>query len=182
MSSAISVVVVFIVVSPCCVGVFRAGPAEGNDGGEQASGFAAPGECATELDRVDHVRFATSACGEDAAGVAGQLEREGLAVTAGPFGDHVGDDAAVVFGSQNELAAGCTGGVDPVHPRVAEVDDVDEISECPLFDHRGIDADLRGPHEAGSTCAALDGLGCNVLETFEELLGRQVFAFGDLDR
>ncbi len=70
---------------------------EGDDRGEQAGGLASPGEQATELDGVDHGRFAAGARREGAAGGTGQLERERLAVAAGPLGDDVGDDAAVVL-------------------------------------------------------------------------------------
>ena len=54
-------------------------------------------------------------------------------MTAGPFGDDIGDDAAVVVRAEHELGAGRSGGVDPVHPCIAEVDDVSEVAERPLL-------------------------------------------------
>jgi hypothetical protein len=60
-------------------------------------------------------------------------------VAAGPLGDDVGHDAAVVLGRQHEVAPGGAGGVDAVHPCIAQVDDVDQVAEGPLLDDGGVD-------------------------------------------
>ena len=73
----------------------------------------------------------------------------GSTVAACPFGDDVSDDAAVVVGGEHEVGARGTGGVEAVHPCVAEIDDVDQVAEAPFLDYRGVDADLHRTHRAG---------------------------------
>ena len=96
-----------------CVGGRRRGRGvaaqKGTIGGEQAGRGRAAGEGAAELDGVEREvlrrRGASALVGVGAAGRAGELEDEGLAVAARPLGDDVGDDAAVVVRAELERPA-----------------------------------------------------------------------------
>jgi hypothetical protein len=82
----------------------------------------APSEGATESDRVEPqmlglvgVRF----MGVRAARDPSELEHEGLAVSARPFRDDIGNDATIVGGTQLKRLVNRVGQVDAVHPKVA---------------------------------------------------------------
>ena len=75
---------------------------EGDDRREQAGCAHTTSERATELDGVERYVLGLRGLrvmGVGTAGGAGEVEHEGLAVAARPFGDDVGDDPAVVVGS-----------------------------------------------------------------------------------
>src|SRR6516162_4044089 len=91
---------------------------ERDGGGEQPGCAAAAGQDAGELDRVEVELRAGLAGAERAAGGSGEGERERLAVPAGPVGDHVGEDPAVVAGGQDGLSTGGAADVNAVHPRI----------------------------------------------------------------
>ena len=67
---------------------------------EDAGAGQATGEGADEVEGVDLDAFAVDALAELPAGGTVEHELEGLAVDIGPFGDDVGDQAAVVIGGE----------------------------------------------------------------------------------
>ena len=77
---------------------------------------AAAGQDAAQLDRVSGDRFGGILCHVGAAGGTGQFELERLPVATGPFRNDVGDEPAVVLGSQHHLTPCGAGDVDTVHP------------------------------------------------------------------
>ena len=72
-----------------------------------------------------------------AAGGPVELERERLAVGAGPLGDDVGDDATVVVGVEVDRFAGRGDKVDAVHPHVAGEADVEQVRQRLTTDRLG---------------------------------------------
>jgi hypothetical protein len=101
-------------------------------------------------------------------------------VAAGPLGDDIGDDAAVVVGAEHELVPRGPGGVNSVHPEVTQVDRVDEVAECPRLDDGPVDLHLHPAQERrqlgalahgdrGDRRQTLDHLGWAELETLTHL-------------
>ena len=64
------------------------------------------GEDPGEFDRVESAVFTTAAGHEPSAGRTGELEAEGLAVSAGPLRHDVGDQASVMARVGIEVRAG----------------------------------------------------------------------------
>ena len=85
---------------------------------EDAGAGQAAGEGADEVEGVDLDPFARHALGELPAGGAVEHQLEGLAVDGGPFGDDVGDQAAVVVGGEVHRSVDGRVDVDPVGPDV----------------------------------------------------------------
>ena len=114
-----------------------------------------------ELDGVDVDVFAAGSSSERSSGRAAEREGEGLAVRAGPLGDDVGDDAAVVIGVDVECLGRRPGQIDAVHPDVAGEADVEEVADrlpsygCGEVEQRGAGrwaaAGGRVPAALGST-------------------------------
>src|SRR5579863_3911256 len=86
--------------------------------GQEAVSLCPPRDRAAELDGVERDLFTGVASGEVASSWAGEGESERLAVASGPFGNDIGDDAAVVARGELEVASSRSGDVDSVHPRV----------------------------------------------------------------
>lgn len=82
-----------------------------------------------ELDRVDLDALSTDALAELPAGRSLKDELERLAVDGRPLADDVGDEATVVVGGRQHVAACRHADVDPVRPHVAREPDVEEVLE-----------------------------------------------------
>jgi hypothetical protein len=100
-------------------------------GSEQARAAGAAGDDPGPVGGVDLQMRAVIAAGVGAAGGPGKAECARVVVGAGPVGDHVRDEAAVVSGGEHKLAAGGPADVDAMHPHVAGVDDVHQVAERP---------------------------------------------------
>ncbi len=74
--------------------------------GQQAGPGPPAGEDAAEFDRIEGYGLAPDTAREDAARRALQGEGERPAVAAGPLGDDVGNEAAVVAGGELEGVTG----------------------------------------------------------------------------
>jgi hypothetical protein len=110
--------------------------------GHDPGAVAALGQDPAELDGF-HVDVLAARSGPVlASGRSGEGDGEGLTVGARPFGDDVGDDAAVVVGVEIERLGRCPSQVDPVHPHIAGEADVEEIGDK-LAANRGGEVEQR---------------------------------------
>ena len=110
-----------------------------------------------------------------------ELEDERLVEIAGPFGDHVGDDAAVVLGGEFDLLAGRTRDVDAVHPHVTRVHHVHQVADGLLADRRAHVDDPQLADGPGDAATHLDRArrGCRV--PVGDLVVGDARAVADLD-
>src|ERR1700750_2774002 len=96
---------------------------------EDAGAREATGEGTDEIEGVHLDSFAIKALGELATGRALEHQVKRLTMDRRPFGDDVGDQAAVVLWREVHLPAGGTADVDAVAPNVARDPDVEQVLE-----------------------------------------------------
>ena len=139
----------------------------------------ATGEGADEVEGVDLYSFAVDALAVLAASGAVEDELERLAVDAGPFGDDVGDEAAVVVGAEVHRSVDGGVDVDAVSPDVAGKADVEQVFErCPTDGRPEREGQV--PSWGRGAPAALDRLRAHGCELGDQFCVGQVVAFADL--
>ena len=139
----------------------------------------ATGEGADEVEGVDLDAFAVDALAELAAGGTVEHELERLAVDAGPLGDDVGDEAAVVIGAEVHRAVDGRVDVDAMGPDVAGEADVEQVLERRPTDGR-TERERQVPRRGRGAPPALDRLRAHGPELGDELVVGEVVALADL--
>src|SRR5471032_572245 len=105
---------------------------ERDSGGEQARAGRAAGEHAAELHGIESKFGAAGPCDVAVTRGSAKREREWLSVPSRPFRDNVRDDAPVVIRRELDIAIDGATDVDAMDPRIARVDEIEEIAHGPL--------------------------------------------------
>src|SRR5580692_9996528 len=172
---------VAMMVPPCggCGGCCGETGSEGQRVAEHAAPRPTAGERADVLDGVDVDVFAVVALAEGSARGAFQHEVERLTVNRGPFGNDVGDQAAVVAWREVHRPAGRLSDVDAVAPDVAGESYVEEVLKR-LPANRRAERERQVPHRGRRVPPAPDRLRAYLLELADQLRVGEVGALADL--
>src|SRR5580698_8269135 len=172
---------VAMMVPPCggCGGCCGEKGSEGQRVAEHAAARPAAGERADVLDGVDVDVFAVVAVAEGPARRAVEHEVERLTVDRGPFGDDVGDQAAVMACREVHRPAGRTTDVDAVTPDVAGKSHVEQVLKR-LPANRRAERERQVPHRGRCPPPAPDRLRAYLLELAGQLRVGEAGALADL--